>query len=63
MKEYTVHIDGAPIEEDRNLGDQFYLDQVTFICEGISEKNKNRRICYNIKKPIIAICPQCLQLR
>lgn len=32
MKEFTVNIDVAPLNADKNFGDQFYLEQITFIC-------------------------------
>lgn len=47
MKEKTVYIDVTPPEVERNLGDQYYLDEITFICEVISERSQNTGICYN----------------
>lgn len=47
MKEYTIHMDVAQPEVERNLGDQYYLDEITFICEVISQTSVNKSICYN----------------
>lgn len=63
MKEYTINTDVTPLSADKNLGDQFYLEQITFICEIIHERNQNKRICFNSKWPIVATCPHCSQLR